>query len=526
MRPIYANGIAEDPTPGRGADPADGGEHRHVRLGSCSRRCRGSNAVELAPPGSCTASTSWTPVGPAALVMAKAPRGRRGQDSARGRCSAPRGCAAPSGCALTAGRRAGRRRSRRGAAFRRVHARRRAGPRSAISSRRAQILFPQVGTDLGQRLAAATAARCLAVQRGGRLLTVGTDLATLDAGHAEAALDDPRRRDRRHLRAGPSTAAYYLIGHCALHIRRCFALPTEAWGRPARARALSLAGGGRGWGCRWACSGGEAAEPRHAGGRPLPALAAPPRFQPGGPSARPCDEPEGPAGPLVVDRRAGARRGRGACPGLPTTSPKLHGRFEVGRRRTAGRVDGSVELAHAQRCPPRVVAAEGRRAPGSTRAPRRRGGRRSCSSTPTRRLPLRRIHIASLPRAPRVRTAVVGGNFALAVRRQRTASRGLAGGLVRRPAPVSGSTTGDSAIWARRGAFRGLGGYRDLAIMDRLTTSCDGSSGAAARACIARAGGDPRASRWQADRARTHDRLRGSWIPGWLYLAGRARPRG
>jgi rSAM/selenodomain-associated transferase 1 len=96
-------------------------------------------------------------------------------------------------------------------------------------------LFPQEGADLGERLAAATA-RVLTVHEG-PLLTVGTDLATLEPGHAAAALDD--LADGIDVTFGPAfDGGYYLIGLSAPH-PEVFALPSDAWGGP-RVLELSL----------------------------------------------------------------------------------------------------------------------------------------------------------------------------------------------------------------------------------------------------------------------------------------------
>jgi rSAM/selenodomain-associated transferase 1 len=96
-------------------------------------------------------------------------------------------------------------------------------------------LFPQEGADLGARLAAATA-RVLAMHDG-PLLTVGTDLATLEPRHAAAALDD--LADGIDVTFGPAfDGGYYLIGLREPH-PEVFALPSEAWGGP-RVLQLSL----------------------------------------------------------------------------------------------------------------------------------------------------------------------------------------------------------------------------------------------------------------------------------------------
>lgn len=96
-------------------------------------------------------------------------------------------------------------------------------------------LFAQEGADLGARLAAATA-RAFAMHDG-PLLTVGTDLATLEPRHAAAALDD--LADGIDVTFGPVfDGGYYLIGLREPH-PEVFALPSEAWGGP-RVLQLSL----------------------------------------------------------------------------------------------------------------------------------------------------------------------------------------------------------------------------------------------------------------------------------------------
>ena len=96
-------------------------------------------------------------------------------------------------------------------------------------------LFLQEGADLGERLAAATA-RVLTMHDG-PLLTVGTDLATLEPRHAAAALDD--LADGIDVTFGPAfDGGYYLLGLREPH-PEVFALPSEAWGGP-RVLQLSL----------------------------------------------------------------------------------------------------------------------------------------------------------------------------------------------------------------------------------------------------------------------------------------------
>jgi rSAM/selenodomain-associated transferase 1 len=97
-------------------------------------------------------------------------------------------------------------------------------------------LFAQEGADLGERLAAATD-RVLAMHDG-PLITVGTDLATLEPRHAAAALDD--LAEGIDVTFGPAfDGGYYLIGLRESH-PEVFALPSEAWGGP-RVLQLSLA---------------------------------------------------------------------------------------------------------------------------------------------------------------------------------------------------------------------------------------------------------------------------------------------
>lgn len=89
-------------------------------------------------------------------------------------------------------------------------------------------LFPQAAGDLGERLAAATAA--VFDVHSGPLLTVGTDLVRLHAGHAAAALADLRAGC--HVTIGPTLdGGYYLIGLSEPR-PRLFALPSEVWGGP------------------------------------------------------------------------------------------------------------------------------------------------------------------------------------------------------------------------------------------------------------------------------------------------------
>ena len=173
-----------------------------------------------------------TPVGPAALVMAKAPRA--GEVKTRLEpLLGPDGCARLQELLLA--------RAARwavdvapGAAFVAFT------PEDAVAEVGDLVpagtdLFPQEGADLGDRLAAATA-RVLAMHDG-PLLTVGTDLATLEPRHATAALED--LADGIDVTFGPAfDGGYYLIGLREPH-PEVFALPSEEWGGP-RVLQLSL----------------------------------------------------------------------------------------------------------------------------------------------------------------------------------------------------------------------------------------------------------------------------------------------
>lgn len=90
-------------------------------------------------------------------------------------------------------------------------------------------LFPQRGTDLGERLADATE-RVLA-DHDGPLLTIGTDLPTLRPLHARAALGDLEVGCDFSL--GPAAdGGYYLAAQRDPH-PELFALPPDAWGGPS-----------------------------------------------------------------------------------------------------------------------------------------------------------------------------------------------------------------------------------------------------------------------------------------------------
>jgi uncharacterized protein len=173
-----------------------------------------------------------TPMGPAALVMAKAPRA--GEVKTRLEpLLGPEGCARLQRLLLA---RAARWAAdvAPGAAFVAFT------PKDGLAAVGDLVpagtdLFLQEGADLGERLAAATA-RVLAMHDG-PLLTVGTDLATLEPRHAAAALDD--LADGIDVTFGPAfDGGYYLIGMREPH-PEVFALPSEAWGGP-RVLQLSL----------------------------------------------------------------------------------------------------------------------------------------------------------------------------------------------------------------------------------------------------------------------------------------------
>ncbi len=103
-------------------------------------------------------------------------------------------------------------------------------------------LFPQEGGDLGARLAAATG-RVFA-HHGGPLLVVGTDAPSLSARHAAAALDDLAAGCQAVF--GPAfDGGYYLVG---LDRPRpgIFALAADDWGGPAVLRASLEAAGAAG----------------------------------------------------------------------------------------------------------------------------------------------------------------------------------------------------------------------------------------------------------------------------------------
>jgi rSAM/selenodomain-associated transferase 1 len=97
-------------------------------------------------------------------------------------------------------------------------------------------VFAQEDGDRGARLAAA--ARRVFAESDGPLLTIGTDLPTLQPRHAEAALDD--LAEGCDVSIGPAArGGYYLIAMRSLH-PEVFALPADAWGGP-RVFELTLA---------------------------------------------------------------------------------------------------------------------------------------------------------------------------------------------------------------------------------------------------------------------------------------------
>jgi rSAM/selenodomain-associated transferase 1 len=173
-----------------------------------------------------------TPVSPAALVMAKSPRAGEVKTRLEPRLG-PEGCARLQARLLT---RAARWAAEvaPGAAFVAFT------PDDGLAEVGDLVpagtdLFPQEGANLGERLAAATG-RVLAMHEG-PLLTVGTDLATLEPSHAASALDD--LADGIDVTFGPAfDGGYYLIGLREPH-PEVFALPAEAWGGP-RVLRLSL----------------------------------------------------------------------------------------------------------------------------------------------------------------------------------------------------------------------------------------------------------------------------------------------
>jgi rSAM/selenodomain-associated transferase 2 len=163
------------------------------------------------------------------------------------------------------------------------------------------------------------------------------------------------------------------------------------------------------------------------------------------------------AGPLVsivvpvLDEAA-------ALPGLLEHLAELYGRFEV-IVADGGSTDGSAELARAHPIAPRILTARGRARQLNAGAAAARGEAFVFLHADTR-LP----YDAYTSLCASLRDFdVVGGNFALRFggdRFSRVLGAWYAG--QRR----LGIYYGDSAIWARRGVFEALGGYRELAIMD------------------------------------------------------------
>jgi uncharacterized protein len=103
-------------------------------------------------------------------------------------------------------------------------------------------LIPQVGGDLGDRLAAATTQ--VLEEHGGPVVLIGVDTPQLTPAHARAALDD--LRDGIDVTFGPaSDGGYYLVGLREPH-PEVFALPSEQWGGPEVLRLSLEAAAGAG----------------------------------------------------------------------------------------------------------------------------------------------------------------------------------------------------------------------------------------------------------------------------------------
>jgi rSAM/selenodomain-associated transferase 2 len=219
------------------------------------------------------------------------------------------------------------------------------------------------------------------------------------------------------------------------------------------------------------------------------------------------------AGPLVsivvpvLDEAA-------ALPGLLDHLAELHGRFEVVVA-DGGSSDGSAELAHGHPISPRVVTAHGRPRQLNAGAEAANGEVFVFLHADTR-LP----HDAYTSVCAALGDFEVGGgNFALRFGGGDRFSRVL--GAWYAGQRRLGIYYGDSAIWARRGVFEALGGYRELAIMDdydfvrrlerRGRTAClPGPAVTSAR-------------RWQRIGL---SRTIASWVViRWLYLAGVPAPR-
>jgi rSAM/selenodomain-associated transferase 2 len=203
-----------------------------------------------------------------------------------------------------------------------------------------------------------------------------------------------------------------------------------------------------------------------------------------------------------------------ALPGLLDHLAELPGRFEVVVA-DGGSSDGSAELARGHPIAPRVVTAHGR--PRQLDA----GAEAACGEAfvflhADTRLP--HDAYASLCLALR-NFEVGGGNFALRFGGGDRFSRVL--GAWYAGQRRLGIYYGDSVIWARRGTFEALGGFRELAIMDdydfvrrlerRGRTVClPGPAVTSAR-------------RWQRIGL---SRTIASWVViRWLYLAGVPAPR-
>lgn len=139
----------------------------------------------------------------------------------------------------------------------------------------------------------------------------------------------------------------------------------------------------------------------------------------------------------------------------------LPGRLEVVVA-DGGSGDGSASIARSHPAAPKVVSAAGGRAAALNAGVRIASGELIAFLHADSRLP--RSAYATLTAVASERPEVVGGNFALRFDGEDGFSRllGAVYGAQRR----FGLYYGDSAIWARRGAFERLGGYRELPIMD------------------------------------------------------------
>lgn len=148
-----------------------------------------------------------------------------------------------------------------------------------------------------------------------------------------------------------------------------------------------------------------------------------------------------------------------ALPRLLDHLAELYGRFDVVVA-DGGSIDGSAELARVHPIAPRVVTARGRARQLNAGAEEAAGEALVFLHADTR---LPSDAYTSLCAALRD-FAVIGGNFALRFDGGDRFSRAL--GAWYAGQRRLGIYYGDSAIWARRGAFDALGGFRELAIMD------------------------------------------------------------